>query len=89
MVSAMLSITAGRDARGQRCLRILDGTTPLFNKLLMRITEGEHQREHEEQDMQRAWFSRGEVEQMIVEGEITDAQSIAAWSLFLLVARAN
>jgi len=53
------------------------------------ITEGEHEREHEEQDMQSAWFSRGEVEQMIVEGEITDAQSIAAWSLFLLVRRAN
>jgi 8-oxo-dGTP pyrophosphatase MutT (NUDIX family) len=53
------------------------------------ITEGEHEREHEEQDMRSAWFSRGEVEQMIVEGEITDAQSIAAWSLFLLVPRAS
>lgn len=53
------------------------------------ITEGEHEREHEEQDMQSAWFSRAEVEQMIVEGEITDAQSIAAWSLFLLVPRVN
>jgi 8-oxo-dGTP pyrophosphatase MutT (NUDIX family) len=53
------------------------------------ITEGEHEREHEEQDMRSAWFSRGQVEQMIVEGEITDAQSIAAWSLFLLVPRAS
>ena len=48
------------------------------------ITKGQHEREHEEQDMHSAWFSRGEVEQMIVEGEITDAQSIAAWALFLL-----
>jgi 8-oxo-dGTP pyrophosphatase MutT (NUDIX family) len=48
------------------------------------ITEGEHEREHEEQDMHSAWFSRAELQQMIVEGEITDAQSIAAWTLFLL-----
>jgi 8-oxo-dGDP phosphatase len=52
------------------------------------ITEGQHEREHEEQDMHSAWFSRGELEQMIVDGEITDAQSIAAWALFLLVPRA-
>jgi 8-oxo-dGDP phosphatase len=53
------------------------------------ITEGEHEREHEEQDMRSAWFSRGEVEQMIVTGEMTDSQSIAAWALFLLVPQAN
>jgi 8-oxo-dGTP pyrophosphatase MutT (NUDIX family) len=53
------------------------------------ITEGQHEREHEEQDMHSAWISRGEVERMIVEGEITDAQSIAAWALFLLVPQAN
>jgi hypothetical protein len=29
------------------------------------------------------------VEQMIVAGDITDAQSIAAWALFLLVPQAN
>jgi hypothetical protein len=39
--------------------------------------------------MHSAWFSRAEVEQMIVEGKITDAQSIAAWALFLLVPQAN
>ncbi len=53
------------------------------------ITEGQHDREHEEQDMHTAWFSRREFEQMIVDGEITDAQSIAAWALFLLVPQAN
>jgi 8-oxo-dGTP pyrophosphatase MutT (NUDIX family) len=48
------------------------------------ITEGEHEREHEEQDMHSAWFERAELERMIRDGHITDAQSIAAWALFLL-----
>ncbi len=51
------------------------------------ITEGEHDREHEEQDMRSAWFSRTEVERMIRDGEITDAQSVAAWTLLLLSER--
>lgn len=48
------------------------------------ITEGDHDREHEEQDMRSAWFGRAELEAMIRDGEITDAQSIAAWTLYLL-----
>jgi 8-oxo-dGTP pyrophosphatase MutT (NUDIX family) len=48
------------------------------------ITEGEHEREHEEQDMHSEWFSRAQVERMIREGVITDAQTIAAWALLLL-----
>ncbi|OBG84930.1 ADP-ribose pyrophosphatase [Mycobacterium sp. E802] len=48
------------------------------------LTEGEHEREQEEQDMHSAWFSRAELETMIRAGEITDAQSIAAWTLLLL-----
>jgi 8-oxo-dGDP phosphatase len=52
------------------------------------ITEGEHEREHTEQDMHREWFTREEVEPMIRDGEITDAQSIAAWALLLLSERA-
>ncbi len=48
------------------------------------ITEGPHDREHEEQDMRSAWFARSEVEQMMRDGVITDAQSIAAWTLLLL-----
>jgi 8-oxo-dGTP pyrophosphatase MutT (NUDIX family) len=51
------------------------------------ITEGEHDREHEEQDMHSAWFSRAQLERMIRDGEITDAQSIAAWALLLLAER--
>ncbi|AFM18652.1 NTP pyrophosphohydrolase [Mycolicibacterium chubuense NBB4] len=48
------------------------------------ITEGPHDREHEEQDMRSAWFARSEVEQMMRDGVITDAQTLAAWALMLL-----
>jgi 8-oxo-dGDP phosphatase len=48
------------------------------------IVEGEPDREPEEQDMRDAWFSRDDVEQMIRSGVIADAQSLAAYSLFLL-----
>jgi 8-oxo-dGDP phosphatase len=48
------------------------------------ITEGEAEREHEEQHMRSAWFPREEVERMIRSGVIADAQSIAAYGLFLL-----
>lgn len=48
------------------------------------ITEGDHDREHTEQDMHSEWFSRSEVVQMMRDGEMTDAQSLAAWALFVL-----
>jgi hypothetical protein len=48
------------------------------------LTEGEHAREHEEQDMHSEWFTRELLERMIRGGEITDAQTIAAWALLLL-----
>ena len=48
------------------------------------IVEGEADREHEEQDMRSEWFTRGDVEEMIRSGVITDAQSIAAYGLLLL-----
>ena len=48
------------------------------------LTEGAPQRELEEQDMQSAWFSRAEVERMINDGTITDAKSVAAYTLLLL-----
>ena len=51
------------------------------------ITEGDADREHEEQDMRSAWFSREDVEQMIRSGVIADAQSIAAYGLLLLHGR--
>jgi 8-oxo-dGDP phosphatase len=51
------------------------------------LTEGAHDREHEEQDMRSQWFTRAQVEQMMLDGSIADAQSIAAWALFLLTER--
>lgn len=48
------------------------------------LTEGDHDREHEEQDMRSAWFTRDEFERMVADGEITDAQSIAAYGMLLL-----
>jgi hypothetical protein len=35
--------------------------------------------------MRSAWFTRAEVEAMILAGEFTDAQSVAAYTLLLLV----
>jgi 8-oxo-dGTP pyrophosphatase MutT (NUDIX family) len=51
------------------------------------ITEGAHDRELEEQDMHSEWFSRVDLERMIRNSDITDAQSIAAWTLLLLAER--
>ncbi|WP_371287068.1 NUDIX domain-containing protein [Mycobacterium sp. PS03-16] len=53
------------------------------------LTEGPHDREHEEQDMHSAWFARDEVERMIRDGDITDAQTIAAYGLLLLWERSR
>ena len=48
------------------------------------VTDGEPDREHEEQDMHFAWFERSRFEEMVRTGVITDAQSIAAYGQFLL-----
>ncbi|WP_197321646.1 NUDIX hydrolase [Saccharomonospora sp. NB11] len=53
------------------------------------LSEGEPDREHEEQDMRAEWFDRTEVERMITTGEITDAQSVAAYALLLLWEKRN
>ncbi|MFE6615786.1 NUDIX domain-containing protein [Amycolatopsis sp. NPDC057786] len=52
------------------------------------LTQGEAQREVEEQDMRTAWFERGEFEKMIASGDITDAQTLAAYTLLLMRERA-
>ncbi|CAN5289478.1 NUDIX hydrolase [soil metagenome] len=52
------------------------------------LTEGEPELEHEEQDLRSAWFSRDEIEAMMRSGEITDAQTLAAWTLLMLHERA-
>src|ERR1700744_2186061 len=68
------------------CLDVAPGMTSQRGWVFLAtgIAEGETDREHEEQDMRSAWFSRDDVERMIRSGEITDSQSIAAYSLFLL-----
>ena len=55
--------------------------------LATELAEGEHDRELEEQDMQSAWFTRDEIERNMLDGGITDAQSIAAWGLLMLYER--
>lgn len=51
------------------------------------LTQGPAERELEEQDMRTAWFTRAEFERMATQGDITDAQSLAAYTLLLLRAR--
>jgi 8-oxo-dGDP phosphatase len=51
------------------------------------ISEGDSDREHEEQDMRSEWFAREDVEEMIRSTVLTDAQSVAAYGLFLLSGR--
>ncbi|WP_040863364.1 NUDIX domain-containing protein [Nocardia niigatensis] len=48
------------------------------------LTEGPHEREPSEMDMESAWFTRDEVESMILAGTIVDSQSVAAYSLLSL-----
>lgn len=48
------------------------------------LTDGQPEREHEEQDMRTAWFRRGEFDNLVRAGEITDAQSLAAYTLLML-----
>jgi hypothetical protein len=55
--------------------------------LATELSEGDHDREPEEQDMRSEWFTETQVERMIRDREITDAQSIAAWALMLLAER--
>jgi len=52
--------------------------------LATELTAEAPQREHEEQDMRTAWFAREEFENLVTAGEITDSQSLAAYTLLLL-----
>jgi 8-oxo-dGTP pyrophosphatase MutT (NUDIX family) len=47
--------------------------------LATELTAGSPLREHSEQDMRAAWFTVTEFETMVRRGEITDAQSLAAY----------
>lgn len=52
------------------------------------LTQGPAARELEEQDMRTGWFTRPAFEQMAARSEITDAQSLAAYTLLQLRWRA-
>lgn len=52
--------------------------------LATELTAGQTRREHTEQDMRSRWFSTAEFERMVREGEIVDAQTLAAYLLLLL-----
>jgi 8-oxo-dGDP phosphatase len=49
------------------------------------LTLGPPQREPEEQDLLSAWFSRADVERMFSDGTFSDAKSMAAYTLLLLL----
>ncbi|HEX3593170.1 MAG TPA: NUDIX hydrolase [Pseudonocardiaceae bacterium] len=68
----MLDVAAGMSSQRGRVFLATD------------LTDGRPEREPTEQDMRAAWFPRSTVEAMIAQGDITDAQSIAAYSLLLL-----
>ncbi len=51
------------------------------------LARGEFDREHEEQDMRLAWFARADLEKMMRDGTIRDAQTLACYAFFLLHGR--
>jgi 8-oxo-dGDP phosphatase len=48
------------------------------------LTPGPPERESEEQDMRQAWVPRSRFEDMVTEGLITDASTLAAYALLLM-----
>ena len=48
------------------------------------LVPGELDREHAEQDMRHGWFSRPDLEKMLRDGTIKDAQTIACYGYVLL-----
>ena len=52
--------------------------------LATELTPGPPRREHTEQDMRGAWFTPAEFDAMTARGELTDAQTLAAYTLLRL-----
>jgi 8-oxo-dGTP pyrophosphatase MutT (NUDIX family) len=52
--------------------------------LASELTAGPPDREHQEQDMRTAWFSVAEFEEMVRDGRVVDAQTLAAYLLLVL-----
>ncbi|MGH3785943.1 MAG: NUDIX domain-containing protein [Pseudonocardiaceae bacterium] len=68
----MLDVAAGMTAQRGRVFLATD------------LVAGRPEREHTEQDMRSAWFSRTDVDRMLRDGHMCDAQSLAAYALLLL-----
>lgn len=82
----------GLTARTWHPLGLLDVAPGLSSQrgrafLATDLDAGEPDREDTEADMRAAWVRRAEFEDMVRAGEITDAQSIAAYALLLLSGR--
>ncbi|MDL5157067.1 NUDIX domain-containing protein [Actinomycetospora termitidis] len=82
----------GLTARSWHPLGLLDVAPGLSSQrgrafLATDLVAGEPDREETEADMRAAWVTRGEFEDRVRAGEITDAQSIAAYALLLLSGR--
>jgi 8-oxo-dGTP pyrophosphatase MutT (NUDIX family) len=56
--------------------------------LATELTPGPTAREHTEQDMRQEWFAREQLERMIADGTLTCGNTLAAYSLFRIVADA-
>lgn len=89
MAVAELAEETGFTARTLRelgYLHVANGTTGqgAHVYLATELVPGEPRREPAEQDMTQQWFARGEVEQMIREGVITDGPTVAAYLLLRL-----
>jgi 8-oxo-dGTP pyrophosphatase MutT (NUDIX family) len=52
--------------------------------LATELTMGDDEREHTEQDMRAGWFTTAELETMIKDGTVVDAQTLAAYLLLKL-----
>lgn len=68
----MLDVAAGMTAQRGRVFLATD------------LVAGQPEREHTEQDMRSAWFSRADVDRMLRDGQLCDAQSLAAYALLLV-----
>ena len=82
----------GLTARTWHPLGLLDVAPGLSSQrgrafLATDVVAGEPDREDTESDMRAAWVTRAEFEDRVRAGEITDAQSIAAYALLLLSGR--
>lgn len=53
------------------------------------LEPGEPDREPEEQDMRQQWVHRHDFEKMIMDGEITDDSTLAAYALLLIAERTD